>query len=204
MRRPACTTPQTSAMYSFSTSRSWNCRASSWCAASFLATTITPDVPRSRRCTMPGRSSPPMPLRSARWCSSALTSVPEAWPAPGWTTMPAGLFDHGQVLVLVQDVEGQRLAADGRSGRGVGQLRRRTRSPSRSAGWPWRRRPGATVRDEPSAISFWSCDRECAAEHRRPGSGRAAGPRARRGHHELERRRQVVAGCGASAAARLR
>ena len=31
---------------------------------SFFATTISPDVPRSSRCTMPGLSSPPMPLRS--------------------------------------------------------------------------------------------------------------------------------------------
>ena len=28
-------------------------------------TTMTPDVPRSSRCTMPGRSSPPTPLRSS-------------------------------------------------------------------------------------------------------------------------------------------
>ena len=88
---PPCTSPQTSAMYSFSTSRSWNCRASSSCAASCLATTISPDVPRSSRWTMPGRFSPPMPLRSSTWCSSALTSVPLAWPAAGWTTIPAGL-----------------------------------------------------------------------------------------------------------------
>ena len=91
IRRPACTTPHTSAMYSFSTSRSWNCRASSWWAASCLATTIRPEVPRSSRWTMPGRSSPPMPLRSSMWCRSALTSVPEGCPAPGCTTMPAGL-----------------------------------------------------------------------------------------------------------------
>ena len=36
IRRPACTTPQTSATYSFSTSRSWNCRASASCAAIVL------------------------------------------------------------------------------------------------------------------------------------------------------------------------
>ncbi len=59
---PARGVPHTSATYSLPTSRSWNCRASSRCARSCLATTITPDVPRSRRCTMPGRASPPMPL----------------------------------------------------------------------------------------------------------------------------------------------
>ena len=92
MRRRLWTTPQTSATYSLSTSRSWNWRASSWCARSCLATTITPEVPLSSRCTMPGRCSPPMPLRSLTWCSSAWTSVPDACPAPGCTTSPAGLL----------------------------------------------------------------------------------------------------------------
>ncbi len=41
---------------------------------------------------MPGRNSPPMPLRSSTWWSSAFTSVPELWPAAGCTTIPAGLF----------------------------------------------------------------------------------------------------------------
>ena len=45
IRRPAITSPQTSATYSFSTSRSRNCRDSSSCAVSCLATTISPDVP---------------------------------------------------------------------------------------------------------------------------------------------------------------
>ena len=51
------------------------------CARSCFAMTITPDVPRSSRCTMPGRSSPPTPLRPPTWWSRALTSVPRACPA---------------------------------------------------------------------------------------------------------------------------
>ena len=52
---------------------------------------------------MPGRNSPPMPLRSSTWCSSAFTSVPELWPAAGCTTIPAGLFTTTQVGVLVEN-----------------------------------------------------------------------------------------------------
>ena len=81
---------------------------SSSCAASCLATTISPDVPLSSRWTMPGRFSPPMPLRSSTWWSSALTSVPLACPAAGWTTMPAGLSTTIRSLVLVDDRQRQR------------------------------------------------------------------------------------------------
>jgi hypothetical protein len=69
---PAGREPQTSATYSFTTSRSWNWRDNPRCAASFLATTSTPDVPRSSRCTMPGRSTPPIPDRPARWWSKGV------------------------------------------------------------------------------------------------------------------------------------
>ena len=64
---------------------------------------------------MPGRSTPPMPDRlGPQWASSALTSVPSAWPGAGWTTMPGGLDQDDQVLVLEQDLELARL----RGGRG--------------------------------------------------------------------------------------
>ena len=58
------------------------------CASSERATTSSPDVSRSRRCTIPGRSSSPPAASSA---SRPWTSVPVSWPAPGWTTTPAGL-----------------------------------------------------------------------------------------------------------------
>ena len=46
----------------------------------------------SRRCTMPGRRTPPIPARLGPQCaSSALTSVPSGLPGAGCTTMPAGL-----------------------------------------------------------------------------------------------------------------
>src|SRR6188768_1547767 len=57
-----------------------------------LAMTMSPLVSLSRRCTMPGLATPPIPERLAPQCAiSALTSVPVAWPAPGCTTRPAGL-----------------------------------------------------------------------------------------------------------------
>src|SRR5437762_3000540 len=50
---------------------------------------MMPEVSRSRRCTIPGRSgsSPP----ATAWPSKPWTSVPVAWPAAGCTTRPAGL-----------------------------------------------------------------------------------------------------------------
>ena len=73
---------------------SWATRATR--AGSVRATTISPEVPRSRRCTMPGRSAsaPPWPATpSGRGTGprSPCTSVPVRCPAPGWTTRPAGL-----------------------------------------------------------------------------------------------------------------
>ena len=55
------------------------------------ATTSSPELPASRRCTMPGRIGSPTPASSGKRASSPLTSVPVGLPAPGWTTRPAGL-----------------------------------------------------------------------------------------------------------------
>ena len=59
------------------------------------AITIAPEVSLSSRWTIPGRSGPPTvdnpPLPPKR-CSSAATSVPLSFPAPGWTIIPAGLL----------------------------------------------------------------------------------------------------------------
>ena len=57
---------------------------------SCLAMTITPDVPRSSRCTMPGRSAPPMPLTARpRGGAARSRACPSAWPA-------AGMHDHAR------------------------------------------------------------------------------------------------------------
>jgi len=42
-----------------------------------LGDDMTPEVSLSRRCTIPGLRSPPIPRRlSPQWCRSAFTSVP--------------------------------------------------------------------------------------------------------------------------------
>ena len=63
-----------------------------------LATTITPLMSLSSRCTMPGRRTPPMPDRlSPQWASSALTSVPSALPGAGMDDQAGRLVEHDQV-----------------------------------------------------------------------------------------------------------
>ena len=54
-------------------------RAARGARRSLRATTSSPDVSRSRRCTIPGRSAAPPPARPA----SAWLSVPWAWPRAG-------------------------------------------------------------------------------------------------------------------------
>ena len=89
-------------------SRSWaaNSLDSAWWARSFLATTMTPDVSLSRRWTMPGRRTPPMPDRlSPQWASRALTRVLVGIAGRGMDDQPGRLVQHQQVGVLVEDVE---------------------------------------------------------------------------------------------------
>jgi hypothetical protein len=58
-------------------------------------------VSLSRRCTMPGRLTPPMPERLApQWAISALTSVPERGRARD-ARRARGLVDDDEVGVLV-------------------------------------------------------------------------------------------------------
>ena len=71
----------------------------------------------------PGRSTPPMPERSLQWCSSALTSVPLAWPAAGWTTSPAGLS------ITIRSASSYRIASGMASGTRLERLGRRARRP---------------------------------------------------------------------------
>ena len=79
--------PRTSARYSRSSARSRTSDCSRAYACSVFATTSSPDVSRSRRCTIPRRSSSP----PAATPTSPCTSVPVSWPGAGWTTRPAGL-----------------------------------------------------------------------------------------------------------------
>src|SRR5579871_404332 len=70
---------------------------------SSLATRIMPLVCLSRRWTMPGRRSPPMPESLLKWWRRALTRVPwlresSVAPEPAWTIMPAGLLMMARCL----------------------------------------------------------------------------------------------------------
>ena len=124
IRRPACTTPHTSATYSFSTSRSWNCRESSWCARSFFATTMTPDVPRSSRCTIPGLSSPPMPLRVLHMVKQRVDQRSTVVPRRRVDDHACRLVQHDQVGILVKDPQRKRLRAPAWLPPGPGHLDR--------------------------------------------------------------------------------
>src|SRR5256885_1386888 len=54
------------------------------------ATSMSPLVSRSRRCTMPGRAGPPTSESSGNRPSNPFPSGPPGCPAPGWTTSPPG------------------------------------------------------------------------------------------------------------------
>ncbi len=76
--RSLATTPRTIARYIFFTVRALNCAESAAFANGVLAMTITPEVSLSRRCTIPGRSTPPasaMVASSGNLASSASTRV---------------------------------------------------------------------------------------------------------------------------------
>src|SRR5215207_3799703 len=90
--RGASKRPQTSARYRRSTSRWASAATSTSYAGAERATSMSPLVSRSRRCTMPGRAGSPTPDSSGKRCRSPFTSVPPGCPAPGCTTSPAGLL----------------------------------------------------------------------------------------------------------------
>jgi hypothetical protein len=88
------------------------------CASSVLATTSSPEVSRSSRCTMPGRSSPPAGARGIPAPTSASTRVPSGGRARGGP--PAGRLGHDeQMLVAVPDRRQRRRGPLGAAGRVV-------------------------------------------------------------------------------------
>ncbi len=83
--------PWTSVWYRLSTVRSLNWRLSEVYAYSDLATTISPDVPTSRRCTMPWRSAAPdVEMRYPAAARPPMTVGP-LQPGEGWAATPTGL-----------------------------------------------------------------------------------------------------------------
>ncbi len=103
-----------------------------------LATTRTPEVPLSRRCTMPGRngSLSPSSLSACIWgkrASSPATERARTLAGPGVHHLAGGLVDHREVLVVEHHVDERptrrvrrrRCRARARPPRGVGPLRGR-------------------------------------------------------------------------------
>src|SRR2546423_6488749 len=82
------------------------------------ATSMSPLVSRSRRCTMPGRAGSPTSESSGNRSSSPFTSVPPACPAPGWTTSPAGLLTTTRLSSAKRTSTGTGSGPGGRSGGG--------------------------------------------------------------------------------------
>ena len=68
-------------------------------ARSVFATSISPEVSRSSRWTIPGRPSAP-PERVVPRATSALTRVSSQWPGAGMDDQPRRLVDDGEVFVL--------------------------------------------------------------------------------------------------------
>ena len=106
----------------------------------------------------PGRSSPPMPLRSLTWCSSALTSVPLACPAPGMDDHPGRLVEDDEVRILDRRCAAAVPPACGVAGRSSGTSTTK-RSPAWTAVLARTAPPDAAV-TWPSLISRWICERD--------------------------------------------
>ena len=106
------TAPRTSARYPRSTAWTPNMLLSAAYASSVLATTISPDVPTSSRCTMPGRSGPPAGASGTSHPEQAVHERPAAPAGGGMRHEAGGLHDHEEVVVLVADRHGRALGGD--------------------------------------------------------------------------------------------
>ena len=113
-----------------------------WVTSS-LATTMAPLVCLSRRCTMPGRSSPPTSesLRHVvqqRVDQRAAVARVVGRACAGVDHHAGGLVDHGEVLVLVEDVERECPPAWRAAARDAARLRSRWPRRRAACAWPWR------------------------------------------------------------------
>ena len=134
-----------------------------WVSSSLVATR-TPVVSLSSRCTIPGRSSPPMPGEVGAVGRSALTSVPDGVPGRGMDDQPGRLVDGDEVA---RPRRGRRAACPRRRARPAPARRREARrsSPARSLRAGLAASPFTVT--SPSSIRRLSCERV-------KGSSRAA------------------------------
>ena len=83
-----------------------NCAASPSWATSVLATTSSPDVSLSIRCTIPGRATPPMPLKPpGAMVEQGVDQSAVEIAGGGMDDHPGRLVDDEQMLVLEDDLE---------------------------------------------------------------------------------------------------
>src|SRR3989440_6243760 len=97
-------------------------RASSATSTSYArgdrATSMSPLVSRSRRCTMPGRAGSPTSESSGNRSSNPFRGVPPGWRARGWTRSPAGLLTTTRSSSANRTSTGTGSGPGGRSGGG--------------------------------------------------------------------------------------
>ena len=123
----SCSTcPRTSARYRRSMSWRRNMASSARCASSVFATSMSPDVPASRRCTIPGRNGPP--IEDERDPHAQQTVDQRAGPATLGRVRDQArrLGDHEQVVVLEPD---RHAGPSGCSGTSTSIVTRATRHP---------------------------------------------------------------------------
>ena len=174
---PPCTSPQTSAMYSFSTSRSWNCRGEL-----LVRRVVLGDDHQSRRAAIePVHDAGPLLAADA----AQVVDVMEERVDERAARMPGGrvhdhagrLVDDDEVAILVEDRQRQRFGLRHR----IDRLRDLDRDrPGRSCtGWfGFRRAPAdadVAVLDQPLNLRA-----RLIGQHRRRGTDRGGRRRCRR------------------------
>ena len=192
--RRAAGRPSTSARYSRSSSRRASCALSAAWTASDRATTSSPDVSRSSRCTMPGARRGPR--RPPRGPASACASVPWRCPRAGWTTTPAGLSTTSRCSSshAIREL-----------GRGRGRLRlRRAASATATASPPpstWRLERRDAVHGDPARVDQPSAP-PSASPRAAARNTSSRSPAASGGNGQLSRHPPVRPPSGGLAAAR--
>ena len=163
-------------------------RATPRCASSVFATSMSPDVPASSRCTIPGRSGPPHRRERDAHAEQAVHERARAAALGRVRDQPGRLRDHQQVLVLEPDRHRRALRLQRHLV--VDHHRPTTRRP-RSANDLLRTTPSTVTC--PAAIARWMSARVSRSDGRGPrpddpARRRTAQPASRVGSRSLRRR----------------
>ena len=134
---------------------------------SFLATTIRPLVSLSSRCTMPGRATPPMPLRAfAAMREKRIDQGLVAIAGCGMHDKTCGFVDHQKIFVFINDIQLDRL----RFGLGrFGRRHRQDHKPRQLSPCGSHRRPAL-----PFSVTWPSASKACSRARDKAISVRSA------------------------------